>query len=83
MRGIKLILFFIGFSVCINAWAQLSTNEKPVSFGRESEIRVCQRSAIPSVDFEGITRLASDGLKIDEKGKLETGTFWLCAQRKL
>ena len=49
MRGVKLILFFIGFSVCINAWAQLSTNEKPVSFGRESEIRVCQRSAIPSV----------------------------------
>ena len=49
MRGIKLILFFIGFSVCINAWAQLSTNEKPVSFGRESELRVSRSSSRPSV----------------------------------
>lgn len=45
MRGIKLILFFIGFSVCINAWAQLSTNEKPVSFGRESELREVHKNA--------------------------------------
>jgi V8-like Glu-specific endopeptidase len=33
----------------MNASAQLNTNEKPVSFGRESELRVIRRSANPTV----------------------------------
>ena len=49
MRYIKLILSLIWFCAYTNVWAQLSTNEKPVSFGREAELRVSHRSANPSV----------------------------------
>ena len=49
MRYIKLILSLFGFCAFTNVWAQLSTNEKPVSFGREAELRVSRRSANPSV----------------------------------
>lgn len=59
MRYIKLILFFIGFCVFTNVWAQLSTNEMPVSFGREAELRVSRRSANSSV-----TMLQLDNAKI-------------------
>lgn len=49
MRYIKLLLSLFGFCALTNVWAQLSTNEKPVSFGRESEMRISRRSANPSV----------------------------------
>lgn len=49
MRYFKFILPLIAFCAFTNINAQLSTNEKPVSFGRESEMRVTRRSEKPSV----------------------------------
>ncbi len=55
MRYIKLILPIIGFCAFSNVWAQLSTNEKPVSFGREAELCVSQRSDSPTVTVPRLT----------------------------
>lgn len=49
MQYIRTILLFICIYVFANAKAQLSTNEKPVSFDRESELALISRSSTPIV----------------------------------
>lgn len=62
MRYIKFLSLLLGFCAFTNIWAQLSTNEKPVSFGRESEMRVSRKSAnltvtMPQQDMAKIARI--------------------------
>ena len=71
MRYIKLILLLIGFCVYTNVCAQLSTNEKPISFGRESELRVSRRSekatvATPQLDMVKVRRVEAARKKCPE-----------------
>ena len=56
MQSIKLILLLIGLCAYTSIWAQLSTNEKPVSFERESELRVSRRSSRPSITMPQLDR---------------------------
>lgn len=68
MRYIKLILFLVGFCAFTNVWAQLSTNEKPVSFGREAELHVSRISAKPSVIMPqlDVTKLNKEDIEDEE-----------------
>lgn len=68
MRYVKLILSLIGICAFTNVWAQLSTNEKPVSFGRESEMRVISKSAQHSVTMPQL-----DMVKIEKEDSAEIG----------
>ena len=56
MQSIKLILLLIGLCAYTSIWAQLRTNEKPVSFERESELRVSRRSSRPSITMPQLDR---------------------------
>lgn len=49
MQYIRIIIILICLCTFVNAKAQLNTNEKPVSFDRESELAVISRSSIPIV----------------------------------
>ena len=49
MQYIRTIVLFACLCIFANAKAQLSTNEKPISFGRESELAVISRSSTPIV----------------------------------
>ena len=71
MRYIKLILFLIGFCSYTNVCAQLSTNEKPVSFGRESELRVSRRSEKPTVIMPelDIDKITEEDYKAEESNE--------------
>ena len=75
MRYIKLILSLIGFCAFTNVWAQLSTNEKPVSFGRESELRVSRRSAQPSVTMPRLNLAKIKKDIADNNGSKEHARF--------
>ena len=75
MRYIKLILSLIGFCVFTNVWAQLSTNEKPVSFGREAELRVSRRSANPSVTMPQLDNAKIARIEAARKERPELALF--------
>lgn len=75
MRYIKLILFLIGFCAFTNVWAQLSTNEKPVSFGREAELRVSRRSANPSVTMPQLDNAKIARIEAARKERPELALF--------
>ena len=64
MRHIKTIILFVSLWSFANMKAQLSTNEKPVSFGRESEMRVKHRSENPIITMPQL-----DMVKIAEEDK--------------
>ena len=64
MRHIKTIILFVSLCSFANMKAQLSTNEKPVSFGRESEMRVKHRSENPIITMPQL-----DMVKITEEDK--------------
>lgn len=49
MQYMRTIILFVCICVYANAKAQLSTNEKPVSFDRELELAVISRSSTPIV----------------------------------
>ena len=49
MQRIRIILFFVCLCIFSEVYAQLSTDEKPVSFGRESELNVDRKSSHPIV----------------------------------
>lgn len=66
MRYIKPLLSLIVFCAFTKVWAQLSTNEKPVSFGRESELRVSRRSANPTVTMPQL-----DMAKIEKEDSID------------
>lgn len=61
---IKLLCLFVALCAFVDVKAQLSTNEKPVSFGRESELHVIQRSAHPIVTMPQL-----DMTKMEEESK--------------
>lgn len=61
MQYVKSIIFFIGLFAATNIRAQLSTNEKPISFGRESEMWVRSKSGntivtMPQLDMAKIEK---------------------------
>ena len=49
MQYIKTTIILVCLCTFVSAKAQLSTNEKPISFNRESELAVISRSSIPIV----------------------------------
>jgi hypothetical protein len=59
----------------MNTWAQLSTNEKPVSFGRESEIRVSRRSAKPTVAIPQLDMIKVRSIEAARKKRPELALF--------
>lgn len=63
LRAIIIIVLLCFFT---NASAQLSTNEKPVSYGIETKLRVKRRSAIPFVTMPTL-----DMAKIEEESKVD------------
>ncbi len=55
----RLLTFFLCIFVCFSTRAQLSTNEKPISFKRSVEIdtnRQIDTKTMPSLDMEAITK---------------------------
>ena len=56
MRIVKLTIFFLYFCSFTNIWAQLSTNEKPVSFGKEAEMRLSRKNGRSSVTMPPLDR---------------------------
>ena len=75
MRYIKLILSLFGFCAFTNIWAQLSTYEKPVSFGREAELRVSRRSANPSVTMPQLDNAKIARIEAARKERPELALF--------
>ncbi len=47
MKRYKFVIFFLCLCAFLDLKAQLSTNERPVSFGRESEMITCYKSTNP------------------------------------
>lgn len=67
IQYLKIIIFFVSFCPFTNVTAQLSTNEKPVSFGRESELHVKQGSTNPIVTMPQL-----DMAKIEDEREEES-----------
>ena len=64
MQNIRSLCLFVALCAFANVRAQLSTNEKPVSFGRESEMQVKHRSTNPIVTMPQL-----DMAKIEKEDK--------------
>ena len=67
IQYIKTIILFVCFWPFTNVMAQLSTNEKPISFGKESEMHMIQRSTHPIVTMPQL-----DMTKLEEESKEES-----------
>lgn len=68
MQRIRIILFFVCLYAFSEVYAQLSTDEKPVSFGRESELIVDRKSSYPIVTMPSL-----DMEKIEKEDKEDEG----------
>ena len=70
MQYIKAIILLAYLCPFTNVRAQLSTNEKPISFGREQELQVRQRNANPVVTMPPLdmAKITQEDKEDEEKG---------------